>query len=107
LHRNTQPGDNARGHYVGEEDPFVTYRNPTLDSVTWAIAAAGALSWGFRGLFDLDLVGSLFGEDTFATRAVYTLIGIAGIWSFYNWINKTMTPEPAPNPLSRLFGERW
>jgi uncharacterized membrane protein YuzA (DUF378 family) len=107
LHRNPRPGANARGHYVGEEDLLVTYRNPTLDSVTWAIAAVGALSWGFRGLFGFDLVRSFFGEDTFATRFVYTLVGIAGIWSFYNWLNKATTPEPAPNPLSRLFGERW
>ncbi len=40
----------------------------------------GAINWGFVGLFDIDLVASVFGgtNSTFTT-VVYTLVGIAGL----------------------------
>ena len=41
----------------------------------------GALNWGLVGLFQFDLVASLFGgmSGTFA-RIIYTLVGLAGVW---------------------------
>jgi len=41
----------------------------------------GAINWGMIGLFDVNLVSLLFGEDTFVTNLVYTLVGIAGLVS--------------------------
>lgn len=38
----------------------------------------GALNWGLVGLFGFDLVAAIFGP-TFWSRAVYTIIGIAGL----------------------------
>jgi uncharacterized protein len=85
----------------------VMFRNPSLDSISWMLAAFGALNWGFRGLFGFDVVRSVFGEDTFVTRFFYILVGIAGAWSFYNWINRATTPERPPSAFSRLFGDHW
>ncbi|GBF10866.1 DUF378 domain-containing protein [Tepidibacillus infernus] len=42
----------------------------------------GALNWLLVGLFQFDLVASLFGgQDAWLSRVIYTLIGIAGIYS--------------------------
>jgi uncharacterized membrane protein YuzA (DUF378 family) len=40
----------------------------------------GAINWAFVGLFDFDLVASIFGgTDTTMSTVVYVLIGLAGI----------------------------
>ena len=44
------------------------------------LTIVGALNWGLVGLFDFDLVASVFGgADTTMSTVVYVLIGIAGI----------------------------
>jgi uncharacterized membrane protein YuzA (DUF378 family) len=84
------------------------YRNPTLDNASWILTTIGALNWGFRGLLGMDLVRSIFGEDSFLTRVIYTFVGIAGAWSLYHWVSKTTMPEErAPAGFARFFGNRW
>ena len=40
----------------------------------------GALNWGLIGLFQFDLVASLFGgQDAFLSRVIYGLVGLAGL----------------------------
>ncbi len=39
----------------------------------------GALNWGMIGLFNFDLVATIFGSMTIVTRIIYTLVGIAGL----------------------------
>jgi uncharacterized protein len=40
----------------------------------------GALNWGLIGLFQFDLVASLFGgQDAFLSRVIYGLVGVAGL----------------------------
>lgn len=39
----------------------------------------GAINWGLIGLFNFDLVATLFGPMTVAARVIYTIVGIAGI----------------------------
>jgi uncharacterized membrane protein YuzA (DUF378 family) len=48
-------------------------------NVVGVLVALGAINWGLVGLFQYDLVGSLLGTMSGASRAVYTIIGIAGI----------------------------
>ena len=43
------------------------------------LTIVGAINWGLVGLFDMNLVSSLFGSATFITRIIYTLIAIAGV----------------------------
>ena len=40
----------------------------------------GAINWGLIGLFRLDLVSLLFGNMTWLSRVVYTLVGISGMY---------------------------
>ena len=43
------------------------------------LVAIGAINWGLVGLFQTDLVANLLGQMTLAARAVYGLIGVAGV----------------------------
>ena len=51
----------------------------TLQKVCLVLTIIGALNWGLIGLFDFNLVATLFGTDNVITRIVYVLVGIAGI----------------------------
>ena len=48
-------------------------------NIVGLLVAIGALNWGLVGLFQVDLVANLLGNMTGAARAVYGLIGVAGI----------------------------
>lgn len=63
----------------------------------------GALNWGLIGLFQFDLVASLFGgQDSILSRIVYTLVGIAGLINIGllfkpdREIRRTKEKEPRP-----------
>ena len=43
------------------------------------LTVIGALNWGLIGLFNFDLVASIFGSMTIVSRTIYTLVGIAGL----------------------------
>lgn len=47
--------------------------------IVGVLVALGALNWGLVGIFQVDLVARWLGEMTGASRAVYGLIGIAGV----------------------------
>lgn len=52
----------------------------TLQKIALVLTIIGALNWGLVGLFEFDLVASLFGgADQVVSRIIYTLIGLAGI----------------------------
>ena len=44
------------------------------------IAIIGALNWGLVGIFRFNLVALLFGDMTWLSRVVYTLVGICGLY---------------------------
>lgn len=51
-----------------------------LQKIALALTIIGALNWGLVGLFQMDLVATIFnGSDSMIARIIYTLIAIAGI----------------------------
>lgn len=53
-----------------------------IDKAALILVIIGALNWLCIGVFGFDLVGMLFGGQTAVfSRIIYTLVGIAGIWS--------------------------
>ncbi len=53
-----------------------------MDRLALVLVIIGALNWLLVGLFQFDLVASLFGgQGALLSRIVYTLVGIAGVWS--------------------------
>jgi len=54
----------------------------TTSRIALALVIIGALNWGLIGLFQFDLVATLFGgQDSILARVVYTLVGVSGIIS--------------------------
>ncbi|MEO6256207.1 MAG: DUF378 domain-containing protein [Sphingomicrobium sp.] len=51
----------------------------TLNLITLVLLIVGGLNWGLIGLFDFDLVATLFGEMTTLSRIVYVLVGISAV----------------------------
>lgn len=60
-----------------------------LNCLVLALVIIGSLNWLLVGIFDFNLVETLFNGFSVVSRIVYTLVGIAGIWaiSFYNRIS--------------------
>lgn len=51
-----------------------------LDWIAQLLLIIGGINWGLVGLFNLDLVASIFGEGSTITRVVYILVGVAALW---------------------------
>jgi uncharacterized protein len=55
----------------------------TLNSIVLAILIIGAINWGSIGLFNIDLVATIFGGATsMLSKIIYILVGISGLWAF-------------------------
>ena len=52
-----------------------------LNAIALILLIIGGINWGLVGFFQFNLVGSLFGEFSMLTRIIYSLVGIAGIYS--------------------------
>lgn len=55
--------------------------NKVIKIVSYVLVIIGALNWGLVGLFDFDLVATIFGDMTFLTRLVYVIVGLSAIVS--------------------------
>ena len=51
-----------------------------LDYTALTLVIIGAVNWGLIGIFKLDLVNLIFGNMTWMSRVIYTLIGICGLY---------------------------
>jgi hypothetical protein len=54
-----------------------------IDYIAMALLIIGGLNWAMVGLFDVDVVASLFGAGSPATRLVYVVVGIAALYSIW------------------------
>lgn len=54
-----------------------------LDYIAMALLIVGGLNWAMVALFSVDVVATLFGIASPATRLVYLLVGIAALYSLY------------------------
>ncbi len=52
----------------------------TLDIAVYVLLLIGALNWGLIGLFEFDLVGAIFGQMSFVSRLIYTMVGLAALY---------------------------
>ena len=51
-----------------------------LDYTALTLVIVGAVNWGLIGIFKLDLVNLIFGNMTWMSRVIYTLISISGLY---------------------------
>lgn len=53
----------------------------TFDVIAAAVLVMGGLNWGLWGLFEVDLVATLFGGNTaFLAKIIYVLVGLAAAY---------------------------
>lgn len=52
-----------------------------LDNISLALVIIGAVNWLLVGIFRFDLVAFLFGNLTWLSRIIYTLVGICGLYA--------------------------
>lgn len=52
-----------------------------LDRLALVLVVIGALNWLLVGLFQYNLVADLFGVGSFITRTIYSIVGLAGLYS--------------------------
>lgn len=53
-----------------------------MDRLALILVIIGAVNWGLIGLFQFDLVASLFGGQTaWFSRIIYSLVGLAGLYT--------------------------
>ena len=52
-----------------------------LATVALVLLVVGGLNWALVGLFNVDLVATLFGDMTILSRIVYVLVGLAAVYA--------------------------
>ena len=63
-----------------KEDVNHMSRTP-IDRIALLLVIAGALNWLVIGLFEYNFVAAVFGAATFVSRTIYSLVGLAGLYS--------------------------
>lgn len=51
-----------------------------IDTIALVLIIIGAINWGLIGLFNFNLVDTIFGAMSIISRIIYILVGISGLW---------------------------
>ncbi len=54
-----------------------------LQKICLFLTIIGAINWGLIGIFDFNLVDTIFGTGATLSRIIYTLVGLAGLINIY------------------------
>jgi len=57
----------------------------TLDVIAAVLLVIGGLNWGLVGLFEFDVVSTIFGPMSIVSRIVYDIIGLAALYQAFQW----------------------
>ncbi len=61
-----------------------------MNVIALILVIIGAINWGSIGLFGIDIVASLFGGQlSVISRIIFTLVGLAGLWSITFFFKET------------------
>ena len=60
-----------------------------LKMISMIILIIGGLNWGLVGLFNFDLVATIFGEMSWISRLVYIVVGLCAIHHLVRLFTKT------------------
>ncbi len=74
----------------------------TMRAIALTIVIVGALNWGLIGLFNIDLVQAIFGgtssySPSLASRIVYVLVGLSGLYAFTFYRSSEDRSEKTPD----------
>lgn len=51
-----------------------------LDWIALVLVVVGGVNWGLVGIFNFDLVATIFGDMSAFSRVVYALVGLAAVY---------------------------
>ena len=51
-----------------------------IDKIALALVIIGAINWGLIGIFNFNLVDTIFGTMSIISRIIYILVGVSGLW---------------------------
>lgn len=51
-----------------------------IDKIARVLVIIGAINWGLIGIFNFNLVDTIFGTMSIMSRIIYSLVGISGLW---------------------------
>jgi uncharacterized protein len=54
-----------------------------VDWVAMALLILGGLNLGLMGLMNIDVIASVFGETTDASRVAYIVVGLSALYAIY------------------------
>lgn len=66
-----------------------------MDWISMILLVIGGLNWGLVGIFDYDLVKSIFGDMSTPSRIVYSLVGVAAVWTIAKMMMGGSKPKMA------------
>ena len=52
-----------------------------IDKIALALIIIGAINWGLIGIFNFNLVDTIFGAMSIISKIIYILVGISGLWA--------------------------
>ncbi len=52
-----------------------------IDKIALLLVIIGAINWGLVGIFNFNLVDTIFGTMSIISRIIYILVGISGLWA--------------------------
>ena len=52
-----------------------------IDKIAIVLVIIGAINWGLIGIFNFNLVDTIFGAMSILSRIIYILVGISGLWT--------------------------
>ena len=52
-----------------------------IDKIALALVIIGAINWGLIGIFNFNLVDTMFGVMSIISRIIYILVGLSGLWT--------------------------
>ena len=58
-------------------------RMKAIEWLPMLLLIIGGINWGLVGLFDVDLVATLFGQMSTLSRIVYVAVGLSALYSIY------------------------
>ncbi|WP_019142829.1 DUF378 domain-containing protein [Noviherbaspirillum massiliense] len=58
-------------------------RMNAVDWIAMVLLIIGGINWGLVGLFDVDLVATLFGDMSPLSRIIYVIVGLSALYSIY------------------------
>ncbi|MGR3951321.1 MAG: DUF378 domain-containing protein [Chlamydia sp.] len=57
----------------------------TIDTLALILLIVGGLNWGLVGLFDYNLVTTIFGIGSTLTKGVYSLVALSSLYYILFW----------------------